>query len=384
MMEQKGDKYSSSYIDGKITFNIPFSSWVEFMGSKNEGERVMMKEILKSLNLVNGILITDEEINNIIEHHMPLNQAKMILISDSQQDLMIERRWLVKAFLLTDAEVEILLDELPSLIETKMTIPEKIINADEKKALFNTATTVLIEKLKKEIGVFNHEDLLISLLKLHEALVQKREYNKTIIPAQLLCFGGIETKVNEIHENEKNLVRTSVALRGLIEYLAAQPISGALSSSLDDIDRLLALMHEIVNYGFLSDAVHFKMDDPEVGKLPSGRIGISRDFFEEKLKPYSESNTKAEIDDYISNFENRFEIYSPVDENDADPEIIQSIEELDEAFLKDWGITFSNLYALFYHAAVLCMQAEKSVITMAEDELIEKFVIDFTIQENKL
>jgi len=377
MMEQKGDKYSSSYIDGKITFNIPFSSLVEFMGSKNEGERVMMKEILKSLNLVNGISIIDEDINNIIEHHMPLNQAKMILISDSQQDLMIERRWLVKAFLLTDAEVEILLDELPSLIETKMTIPEKIINTDEKKALFNTATTVLIEKLKKEIGVFNHEDLLISLLKLHEALVQKREYNKTIIPAQLLCFGGIEAKVNEIHENEKNLVRTSVALRGLIEYLAAQPISGALSSSLDDIDRLLALMHEIVNYGFLSDAVHFKMDDPEVGKLPSGRIGISRDFFEEKLKPYSESNTKAEIDDYISNFENRFEIYSPVDENDADPEIIQSIEELDEAFLKDWGITFSNLYALFYHAAVLCMQAEKSVITMAEDELIEKLVVDF-------
>ena len=376
MMEQKGDKYSSSYIDGKITFSIPFSSMVEFMGSKNEGERVMMKEILKSLNLVNGISITDEEIDTIIENHMPLNQAKMILISDSQQDLMIERRWLVKAFLLTDAEVEILLDELPSLIETKMTIPKKIINADEKKALFNTATIVLIEKLKKEIGVFNHENLLISLLKIHEALVQKREYNKTIIPAQLLCFGGIEAKVNEIHENERNLVRTSVALRGLIEYLVAQPISENLSPSLDDIDRLLALMHEIVNYGFLSDAVHFKMDNPEVGKLPSGRIGISRDFFEEKLKPYAESNTKAEIDDYISNFENRFEIYSPADENDADPEIIQSVEELDEAFLKDWGITFSNLYALFYHAAAMCMQEEKSVITMTEVELIEKLVID--------
>ena len=377
MKEQKGDKYSSSYIDGKIAFNIPFSSLIELMGSKNEGERIMMKELIKSLNLVDGISITDDEINNIIEHHMPLNQAKMILISDSQQDLMIERRWLVKTFLLTDTEVEILLDELPSLIETKMTIPEKIINSDEKKALFNTATTVLLDKLKNEISVFNHKSLLISLLKLHEALVQKREYNKTIIPAQLLCFGGIETKVNEILENEKNLVRTSVALRSLIEYLAAQPISGSLSPSLDEIDRLLALMHEIVNYGFLSDAVHFKMDDPEVGKLPSGRIGISRDFFEEKLKPYAESNTKAEIDDYISNFEDRFDIYSPVEKNDDDLEIIKSVEELDEAFFKDWGISFSNLYILFYHAAVICMQAEKSVITMAEDELIEKLVTDF-------
>ncbi|MDR6968193.1 hypothetical protein J2X31_002208 [Flavobacterium arsenatis] len=379
MKEQSDGQYLASYIDGKIIFNIPSSSLTEFMGSKNEGERIMMKEVLNALNLIDGISINDDEIDNIIEHHMPLNQAKMILISDSQQDLLIERRWLVEEFLLTDAEVEMLLDELPGMIETKMSIPEKIINPDDKKTLFNTATTVLIEKLKNEIGVFNHKELLIALLKLHEALVQKREYNKTIIPAQLLCFGGIEDKVNEILENEKNLVRTSVALRALIEYLSAQPISGSLSPSLDDIDRLLALMHEVVNFGFLSDAVHFKMDDPEVGKLPSGRIGISRDFFEEKLKPYTESNTKAEIDDYISNFEDRFETYNPDEENDVDSETLKSVEELDEAFVKDWGITFSNLYTLFYHSAMMCMQAEESVITISEVELIERLVTDLKL-----
>jgi hypothetical protein len=32
-------------------------------------------------------------------------------------------------------------------------------------------------------------------------------------------------------------------------------------------------MHEIINYGFLSDAIHFEMANPEVGKLKSGRTG---------------------------------------------------------------------------------------------------------------
>lgn len=377
MKEQKGDKYSSTYLDGKILFNIPFSSLKELMGSKNEGERIMMTEVLKSLNLINGISISNDEINIIIEQYMPYSQAKMILISDGQQDLMIERRWLVKPFLLTDAEIEILLDELPNLIENRIPIPEKITNTDDKKTFLNTATSVLIEKLRTEIQIFDHESLLLSLLKLHEALVQKREYNKTIIPAQLLCFGGIESKVNEILENERNLVRTSVAIRGLIEYLTAQPISGSFLPGLDEIDRLLALMHEIINYGFLSDAVHFKMDDPEVGKLPSGRIGISKDFFEEKLKPYAESNTKAEIDDYISNFEDRFGIYSPPEENDDDSETTKYVEELDNAFLKDWGISFLNLYGLFYQAAGLCIKAEKSVISMTEEELVETLVKEF-------
>lgn len=377
MKEHKGDKYSSTYVDGKIIFNIPFSSLTELMGSKNEGERIMMTKVLKSFNLIDGISISDDEIDAIIQGFMPLNQAKMILISDGQQDLMIERRWLVKPFLLTDAEVEILLDELPNLIETRITIPEKITLTDDKKTFFNTATSVLIEKLKTEIEAYDHEALLLSLLKLHEALVQKREYNKTIIPAQLLCFGGIESKVNEILENERNLVRTSIAIRGLIEYLTAQPISGSSTPGLDEIDRLLALMHEIINYGFLSDAVHFKMDDPEVGKLPSGRIGISKDFFEEKLKPYAESNTKAEIDDYISNFEDRFEIYSPAEENDVAPETTKYVYELDNAFLKDWEISYSNLYGLFYQAARLCLKAEKSVITMTEEELIETLVNEF-------
>lgn len=384
MKEHPKGNYKSVFTDQKIRFSIPFSSFEEFIGSNNQGERKMMKEVLKSLNLIKDFSITDQQIDTVIELHMPLNQAKMILFSDAQKDLMIEVRWLFKTFMLTNAEIEILLDELPGLIETKMEIPQKIIGVEQKKALFNTAVNVLIEKLNQEIVVFNQQELLVLLLELHESVVQKREYNKTIIPAQLLCFGEIEVKEKEIYENEKKLTRTSVALRSLIEYLAAKPINGDISPGLDDVDRLLALMQEIVNFGFMSDAVHFKMDDPEVGKLPSGRLGISKDFLEDKLKPYALSNTKADIDDYISNFDNRFEIYTPNEQIEEDPEIIKSVEELDEAFLKDWGIAFSNLYGMFYCAAEICMLAETSVITMSETELIQKLVNDYKLPENQV
>jgi len=335
--------YTFSLNGNTLRFSIPFSKMKTFTGSSNYGEREMMKSMLKAFNLVKGIIFSEEDIESIVDKCIPLGQAKMILLFDIQKNPILDSRWLVKPFYISDSEVDILLDEIPLLIEQKTEIPKKIDTEEEKIKLFNTATKLLLDKLNNQIQIFDFEFLLHVLLELHETLVWKREQNKTMIPAQILCFGNLEGELKEIFDKDNKLVKTSLSTRCLIEYIAAKPTSGRVKAGFDDIDRLLVLMHEIVNNGFLSDAIHFKLANPTVGKLDSGRIGISKEFFNEKLKPFSEENTKEEVNRYIENFENRFEIAS-FSHEETEPEEDKELKEIDSAFLEDWGISYTNIY----------------------------------------
>lgn len=386
IVENSEDKQYSFNLNGSsLEINIPFSRIKTFIGNSNSGERELMRALLSAFNLVNGINFSPEYINQSIDNSIPLGNAKMILLSDSQNDPLIDNRWLVKPFYISNSEIERILDEIPSLIEKTKKIPVTIEKEEDKKELFNTATQILLRTLSEEIKVFEFEFLLDSLVKLHESLVWKREHNKTIIPAQILCFGDLEAKLKEIQEDENNLVQTSLATRCLIEYIAAQPPRGSVKASFDDIDRLLVLMHEIANYGFLSDAVHFKLANPTIGKLKSGRIGISREFFDEKLKPFSEAHTKEEVDEYIESFENRFEIsnYSERSEDERTTED-KELSRIDDAFLADWGIGYLNIYKFCFSCFMLCIEGESSAISMEENELIKKLVDEFKLPEDEV
>jgi hypothetical protein len=372
MIKLTEGSYNCAYSDMRLTFQIPAYSLASFIGGSNKGEREMMRNLLESFNLIDGCTISSEQIISLLDEYMPLGQAKMILINDTENDLLIDRRWMIEPFLITDAEVESLLDEIPGLIEQKMAIPEKIDTEAEKKLLFNSATTVLLEKLQEEISVYDNQLLLTFLLNLHESLIQKREYDKTIVPAQLICFGSIEEKVDEIMHDNSRLVRTSIALRNLIEFLAAQPVKGTLAPGFDDIDRLLALMAEITNFGLMSDAVHFKMDNPTVGKLPSGRIEFTSTLFSEKIVPFSMANAKANIAENIEGFEERFEISQPVKTVEDNPVAQKELDERNHAFLTDWGISYENLYLFSHYSSIFCIEKETSVVTMPEDEFLKK------------
>lgn len=384
IVESKDENdYLFSLNDNILYFSIPFSKMKTFTGSNNFGEREMMKSILKAFNLVKGISFSEQEIESFIDKCIPLGQAKMILLSDSQKDPIVDGRWLVKPFYISDSEVDILLDEIPLLIEKTKKIPKNIESEKDKKELLNTATTLLLDLLNKEIQNFEFKFLLHALLELHETLVWKRERNKTMIPAQILCFGNLEGELKEVLEKDNKLVKTSLATRCLIEYIAAKPTKGSIKVSFDDIDRFLVLMHEIANYGFLSDAIRFKLANPTVGKLDSGRIGISREFFDEKLKPFAEANTKEEVDRYIENFDSRFEI-ADFSQEEKEPEDDKELREIDSAFLEDWGISFLNIYKFCFTSFLICIEKQSSTCSMNESEFIELIKNKAKIDEKEI
>ena len=73
---------------------------------------------------------------------------------------MIDNRWLIKPFYISNSEIERILDEIPALIENTKKIPVNIDKEEDKKELFNTTTQILLKTLAEEIKGFEFEFLL--------------------------------------------------------------------------------------------------------------------------------------------------------------------------------------------------------------------------------
>lgn len=370
-----------SYTKGNLTIRIPKHIRKLFIGGNNSGERTLMAEILKGLNIIPSIALSDQYISDSLDQHIPLGQAKMILLLDTRTDLQLDNRWLLPTLYISDAEINLLLDKLVSIINSPEPIPEKFQSVADKKAFCNSVVLCLVQHLIEKLKEFDGEPLISRLIDVNERLIHDREFNKIKTAAQIHCFGNDDNELEKILNKQRKLVNTSLSTRCLIEFTVLNPTKGARKPSFDQLDELLTIMNEILNYGMLSDSLHFGMDNPEMGLLPSDRIGISKEFYDQKLQPFHKDNTVANIEAQLETFSDNFETYSPR-ENDIDAEAF--LEKLNKAFLHDWSIDYTNLNGICMHAAAMAEQQNDSVMSMLESELIAELKQIMTGSEDQV
>lgn len=129
-------------------------------------------------------------------------------------------------------------------------------------------------------------------------------------------------------------------------------------------------MDEILYFGALQDLVKYDINNPEVGLLPSGRIGVSKEFFTDILLQYYNSNTEDEIVDYKNNFKNQFKGKEKL-ENGKKIEINDYYVKIDKTFEETWGITLPQLDDISNFLAEHCIINEKSYCILNEEDLFQ-------------
>jgi hypothetical protein len=368
--------------NGNITFFIPGELLKLLRGATNNGERIIMKQLVKGINQGFKAPFSEDELNTMIDEVMPLGPAKMILIYDSQRDFRMDPRWLFPKHLVTSAEINLLLDKLVTIINYPTAITEKFGTPEEKTAFCKHAVKSLLSHLDSKLRLYSNAELLKFLFQLNESLIHSNEKARVKVPAQIYCFGELEEKVRELMDAEIKGVKTAVALRCLIEYLAARPAKGKKVPGYDEVDQLLAIMNEVATFGMLSDAIYFGLDDPDVGLLPSGRIGIGKSFFEEKLRPFSHANTLADVEAYMENFDDRME--SLPQANKDDPETDAWLDRADEAFLTDWGVSYTELIGTIKSLLYMGAERETSVVLMPRSEFVAEFLANSDFDKDKI
>lgn len=350
--------------DGQLVVIINGTTISSMTGGTNEGERKLISPIVHAL----APNLSDNEIQQILDKSIPLGPMKMFLVTDTGVNAMIDPRWIAKPEMISKATTGALLDDLKNVVaESGLELKASISEKNEKIEFLNAIVSGYIDKLKVYGTQFDGKNLLIQLMSRYESLIQKREHDKVIKPAQHFCFGTSADKAQELILDEQNLTVTGLALRCLIEYFTALPPRGRRKVGSEEIDYMMALMRDIECYGSISNYIRFGMSDHTIDLLPSGRYGIHDDDFEEKMNGFLHSYQDEMNIRLLELFESRFRLPSNASTPQPDDSTIP-ISEQDEAFLADWGFSLTQFAALTYICTSLCFREQTSVLSMPIDE----------------
>ena len=328
----------------------------------NEGERYMMTEIISTM-----LDLDKHAIRSVLDDNMPLNSAKMILLSDTGKNELMDPRYLHRPLYISRSMDQFLLDCLPEFMAAKgLDIDGCIESGVEKKSFLNKLVEVLFDRLDTEVARFSKPVLLRCLVDINESLLWDREHDGIIVPAKLLCLADTPEKRGVYQEHEKELTNSSLAARCLAEYVVAHNnMRGSLYPGREEIEYMMALMHSIVTFGSQSDSLHFGLANVQIEKLKSGRYVITDDSFQEKMEEFARAYIEEDINKQISAFPNRLQlkpISSPKKEQQVgrNNPIAITADDVNEAFANDWGISYSDIDAFCYGCFCLCLQRNTS------------------------
>lgn len=338
-----------------------------FMGASNESERDLMNTIVKAL-----LDLREDEVTKVIDEFIPLGQAKMILMMEASNIPLTNPLWLYPPIYIHHATDQLLHDKLPIWMkESGKDIEGKIETLKGKVHFLHDAVDVLLSKLADEVTKFDKYELIIRLIHNHETLVYKREHDRTLNPAQILCFGESKEKRKEFFDEEQRLTNAGLATRALIEYLTAtQENDGKEIAGNDDVESMMAIMIQIVDLGGICDALYYDMSDHVITKLPSGRYGIYDDEFVENVGGFASARSRESINNSIEGFASRMEQLAEGPETASKPRD-SVVDKIDDAFLSDWGVTYSNLLQFLYASYTFALKKEVSVVDIEEVDLIK-------------
>jgi hypothetical protein len=333
------------YIKSKPNgFNVIIPSEIipYLYGDDNEGERVLVRQILKGFNelLITGghTPMSDKKVEEVMEEDAPLGMKKKFYIYDTSDNLLIDPTNLKGYRYIQDYDSGVVSDQIVGRLGDLCPSVGDIKTKDERTNLArNITNNVLFGLLNEKLDRFNSEELLKRLIGLNESLIKERELLKIHIPTRIACFVSKEQQISEAYEKLSKMNRTTIAVRCLIEHIAAEQKYGKEVASTTDVDELIAVMDQIISWGSIGDMIYFELFDIKMSVLPSGRIGTYKRDMADVFDPYYKSKTTENVQDAVKAFSQVFPKNS-VEQKGADIP-----EKLDKAFIADYGVSFTRI-----------------------------------------
>jgi hypothetical protein len=199
----------------------------------------------------------------------------------------------------------------------------------------NAAVAHLFERLEGEVASYDQRILLDFLVAQNESLVHDAKFNAMMLRSRLACFGEQSHTVTELVQHRKDSATAQRANRFLIEYVAAQPPSGARTIEVLDYYRVLAIATEIIQRATTSDFLYYGLADFEVSILESGRLGVSR-----------EEPVIAAMETYAANSgmrSVRHALSSEARDDQDDFDVVSFVARSEEAMRAEFGFTLTEL-----------------------------------------
>lgn len=364
---QLSDHFKIASNRNQINITIPPSIIPYLYGTDNEGERKLLHQLINGFNLLLSDrefpIIDHEEIFKIIDNSAPLGHKKKIFILDTADNLLLDPSNLDKHRYIQNYDVSVVLDSLVPGLGTLCPSEGEIIAKETKTQLTrDIVMRFLLPKLETTISQYNSEFLLQKLIGLNESLIRKREDLRIKTPTRIACFVSIEEQTKDLQESLAKLNQTIIAVRCLIEHLAAESSNGTKIISITGIDELIAIMSGIIDWGSLGDQIGFDLFDIKMGILPSKRVGTEKKLFKEIFDPYYASKSIENVKDALDTFEQVFPQHNPISGKEIP-------ESLDNAFNSEFNISLIRICEFIDCLGKIAFNQDHACACLSKSEL---------------
>ena len=200
---------------------------------------------------------------------------------------------------------------------------------DEKRSeIANDVVGMLYNMLQKEIEVLNSDNLVEVIYSDLEEVLYKLMLAERTYAYELTCY---PEKEEQYITEYNNLNRTSLALKFMMEYVAAKPPKGQVVLGIGKYEYILAICSLIIDWAYKNDLFHYNIFNTPVEILKSNRIGMGRNEFN-TMYQYGDKYRREQLYYFSSSdFRKKYTI-SQEDYSNA----------LDDAFQAEYGYTFAQ------------------------------------------
>lgn len=355
-----------------IDVEIPSEIIPYLYGADNEGERVLLKVLIQGLSqfLVSKgeSEISKEEIQKIVDQVAPLGSKKKVFILDTADNLLLDPSHLIAHRLLQDYNVSQILDQIGPELRLLGSLPkEGLIKGKSNKTdlIKHIVIKVLLPKLGKTINQYQMKPLLERLIGLNESLINYRENLRIKTPTRIACYVSEEQQLQDLQETLPKISKTSLAVRCLIEHMAAEQVDGGRVVSTAAVDELIAIMSQIVEFASLGDQLEYELFDIDIGILPTGRVGTDKTPHKDVFDPYFTSKSKENLRSAIENYEQVFPQHLEIKGKEVPA-------NLDAAFEEEFGLSFTHLAEFVNDLGIVAYKSETFFAAVPKSDLFVK------------
>lgn len=365
-------KYSIN--ENEITIKLNTYFYRIIYRNDNLGEQLLIKRILYILSQIHDsekvqvLNLNLKEVDVFINNNIPINQKKKLLFQISDNDVRNNPKNLINYNRkLSLYHVNKQLDNLPKALGYTKFDKEIFFKGIEKEDLLKKVIDHFQNLIREDIARFDFEDVITKLLGFYERIIFNREHGKFQLTPKIECFKNHCDIKKIISDDFQKNTQISLSLRCLIEYIINNPPKGNEYFDSNKFDETIALMNNIINWGFLYDEHIFNIADVNISILKSGRIGNSKEFRNKNIKQFYNEKFKEDVLDYSNVFINEhFELPK------TDEIIDHSIEkdEFELAFEEEFEIDYNNFNDVFFASVVMAFEEDNSVVEKDKKDFI--------------
>lgn len=286
---------------------------------------------------------------------------------------------------------DVILSEIADFLNIKGS--EQSFSYAESKNKMILVSKYLLSEVQKIINMIDTSKFLKSLIELHHAMIYWSKLTQRRYDGLSRAYAYIDAEFENQFEYVNDYSEMNTLTQGLIEALILNDVHNTGGEmDVETIDRLFALMHEILNIGVYMDQLSAKIPGSELTILANGRIVMPKPLIDKQNQYF------YRLREFAMTCPDSFSQYSKlIPESILDPES----EQFKTAFVAEYEISFDQYckmiiasidYATMKKSPVMVMPEQDFYYVVANDILNEEevrlfkkhFILDSSIKDEGL